>query len=103
GLSNGSLQTMSDRDLQDLEFELLVRKREHNRLQPLPNDLVRGVINDGIDRAAEFEGEGARRRGDAVVASYPTDVDVAGAYYGLNSVRAALWNALSEWRQQGLI
>jgi hypothetical protein len=103
GLSNGTLQGLNDRDLQDLEFELLVRKRENNRIQPLPNDLVRGVINDGIDRAAEFHSDGARQRGSAVVASYATDIDVDGAYYVLNSVRAALWNALGEWRNQGLI
>lgn len=103
GLSNGSLQNMPDRELQDLEFELLVRKRENNRLQVLPNELVQGVINDGIDRAAEFQADGARRRGDSVVASYATDVDVIGAYYALNTVRAALWAALQEWRQQGLI
>lgn len=103
GLSNGTLQGLNDRDLQDLEFELLVRKRENNRIQPLPNDLVRGVINDGIDRAAEFEADGAKQRGDAVVARYPTEVDVDGAYFVLNSVRAALWGALGEWRNQGLI
>lgn len=103
GLSNGTLQGLNDRDIQDLEFELLVRKRENNRIQPLPNDLIRGVINDGIDRAAEFQADGARQRGDAVVARYPTEVDVDGAYFVLNSVRAALWGALGEWRNQGLI
>lgn len=103
GLSNGTLQGLNDRDLQDLEFELLVRKRENNRIQPLPDDLVRGVVNDGIDRAAEFQTDGARQRGNAVVASYPTEIDIDGAYYALNSVRAALWRALGEWRNQGLI
>ncbi|MBX9708502.1 MAG: hypothetical protein K2X61_11270 [Caulobacteraceae bacterium] len=103
GLSNGTLQGLNDRDLQDLEFELLVRKRENNRIQPLPDELVRGVINDGVDRAAEFEADGAKRRGDAIVARYATEVDVEGAYYALNSVRAALWGALGEWRNQELI
>lgn len=103
GLSNGSLRNVPDQELEDLEFELLVRKRENNRLQALPNQLVQGVINDGIDRAAEFQTDGSRRRGDAVVASYSTDVDVVGAYYAPNSVRAALWNALGDWRQQGMI
>lgn len=103
GLSNGTLQGLNDRDLQDLEFELLVRKRENNRIQPLPNELVRGVINDGIDRAAEFQSDGAKQRGDAVVASYATEIDVDGAYYSLNSVRAALWGAIGEWRNQALI
>lgn len=103
GLSNGTLQGLQDRELQDLEFELLVRKRENNRIQPLPDQLIRGVVNDGIDRAAEFEADGSKQRGDAVVARYPTEVDVNGAYFALNSVRAALWRALGEWRNQGLI
>jgi hypothetical protein len=103
GLSNGSLQNLTDRDLQELEFELLVRKRENNRIQPLPDDLIRGVLNDGLDRAAELNVDGTRRRGEAVVASYTTEVDVDGAYYVLNTVRAALWNAFGEWRNQGLI
>jgi len=103
GMTNGTLNGFNDADLQDLEFELVVKKREHNRLTPLPDDLVQGLLNDGLDRAAEFETSGARRRGDAVVASYPGDVEVAGAYYDLNSVRALLWGALGEWANQGLI
>jgi hypothetical protein len=103
GLTDGSLHRLADADLDDLEFELLVRKKEHNRIQPLPDELIQGVLNDGIDRAAEFETLGARRRGDAIVASHPTEVDVVGAYYDLASVRAALWSALGEWTNQGLI
>lgn len=103
GLTDGSLRRLADGDLEDLEFELLVRKREHNRIQPLPDELIQGVLNDGIDRAAEIETAGARRRGDAIVASHPAEVEVVGAYYDLATVRAALWSALGEWTNQGLI
>lgn len=103
GLSDGSLGRFRNADFEELEFELLVKKRENNRLVPLPDQLVDGVVNDGLDRAAEFQTEGARRRGDAVVASYPGQVEVEGAYYDLNSVRALLWQALGNWAEQGLI
>lgn len=103
GMTNGSLAALGNNDLEDLELELLVRKKEGNKIQPLPDDLIQGVINDGLDRAAEFETAGAKRRGEAVVARHPTEVDVQGAYYDLNSVRAALSNALAEWTNQGLI
>lgn len=103
GLTNGSLDNLSDEELQNIELELLVRKKDGNRIEPLPNGLIEGVINDGLDRAAEFETLGARRRGEAVVARHPAEVDVAGAYYDLTSVKAALWAALGEWTTQGLI
>lgn len=103
GLTDGSLRNMDDAELADLEIELLVRKKERNRIQPLPEDLISGIVNDGLDRAAEFEVPGAKRRGDAVVASFPTEVDVPNAYYDLASVRAALWGALGAWVAQGLI
>lgn len=103
GMTRGTIDVMNDEDLRDLEFELVVKKRENNRIAPLPDHLVQGFLNDGLDRAAEFETPGARRRGDAVVASYGGEVEVAGAYYDLNSVRAVLWNALGEWSNQRLI
>lgn len=103
GLSNGSLGRFRNADFEDLEFELIVKKREQNRLASLPDSLVQGVVNDGLDRAAEFQTEGAKRRGDAVVASFPGQVEIQGAYYDLNSVRAILWAALGSWAAQGLI
>lgn len=103
GMTDGTLRDVSDADLRDLEFELVVKKREHNRITPLPDELVQGVLHDGLDRAAEFETMGARRRGDGVVASFAGEVDVRGAYYDLNSVRSLLWDALGEWTNQGLI
>lgn len=103
GMTDGSLRQMDDGDLADLEIELLVRKKERNRIQPLPEDLISGIVNDGLDRAAEFQVPGAKRRGDAVVASFPTEVDVPNAYYDLASVRAALWAALGAWVAQELI
>lgn len=103
GLSNGSLGRFRNADFEDLEFELVVKKREKNRLMSLPDHLVEGVVNDGLDRAAEFQTEGARRRGDAVVASYLGQIEFEGAYYDLNSVRAVLWAALGNWAEQGLI
>jgi len=51
GMSNGSLAALGAEDLEDLELELMIRKKEGNRIQPLPDDLVQGVINDGLDRA----------------------------------------------------
>lgn len=103
GMTDGSLNALGADDLEDLELELVLRKKEGNKIQPLPDDLIQGVINDGLDRAAEFETQGARRRGEAIVARHPSEVDVHGAYYELNSVRAALWDALGEWTNQGLI
>lgn len=94
GMTGGTLDGMSDADFVDLEFELIVKKKDRNRLQPLPQEIIEGIIHDGLDRAAEFETDGARRRGDAVVASFQADVDVHGAFYDLGSVRAALWAAL---------
>jgi hypothetical protein len=103
GMSDGSLGRFRNQDYEDLEFELLVKRREGNRIAPLPDHLVEGVVNDGLDRAAEFETEGARRRGDAVIASFPGQIDYEGAYYDLNSVRALLWAALGSWADQELI
>lgn len=103
GMTDGSLGEVSNDELQDLEFELIVKKRERNRITPLPDDLVEGVLSDGLDRAAEFQTVGAKRRGSALVASYPGEIELAGAYYELSSVKAALWAALGEWANQGLI
>lgn len=103
GLTDGSLGRLGAEDLEDLELEILLRKKEANRLQPLPDQLIQGVINDGLDSAAEFKTDGASRRGDAVVARHPSEIEVVGAYYELNSVKAALWGALAEWTNQELI
>lgn len=103
GLSSGSLAHLHNADLEDLEFELIVKRRENNRITALPDNLIEGVMSDGLDRAAEFQTDGARRRGDAVVANYAGQVDYEGAYYDLGSVRAVLWAALGNWTEQGLI
>ena len=89
--------------MENLEFELVIRKKERNRLQPLPEDIVEGVIADGLDRAAEFQADGVKRRGDSVVASFPSEVEFDGTYYDIDSVRHALWAALGSWSEQGLI
>lgn len=103
GMTNGSLGDLNDQQLQDVEFELLMKKREGNRLTALPDALVAGVISDGLDQAAEFQTDGARRRGDGIVASYGAEVEIDGAYFELASVRAALWAALTQWSEDELI
>lgn len=103
GMTGGTLDGISDADFADLEFELVVKKKERNRLQPLPEEIIEGVIHDGLDRAAEFQTDGTRRRGDAVVASFAGVVDVQGAYYDLRTVRNLLWSALGSWASEGLI
>lgn len=103
GLTSGSLNAFQNADFEDLEFELLVRKKENNRISALPDSLIQGIVNDGLDRAAEFQVPGAKRRGDVVVASYAGQVELEGAFYNLNSVRAVLWAALGSWVEQGLI
>jgi hypothetical protein len=103
GMSNGSVRQIPDAEIENLEFELLITKKERNRLQPLPNEIIEGVVADGLDRAAEFHADGVRRRGDVVVASYPAEVEFDGTYYDENSVRTVLWAALGSWANQGLI
>lgn len=103
GMSDGSLNDLSDAELESIELELLLRKKEGRNITPLPDDLMQGVINSGLDRAAEFQAEGGNQRGDAVVAKYATEVDLVGAYYELTSVKRALNAALESWSDQGLI
>lgn len=103
GLTSGSLANIPEAELRDLEFELLVRKRQDNRLTTLPDQLIDAVYQDGLDRAAELQVPGVRRRGDAIVATYAGAVGQEGPYYALNDVKALLWEAFGAWEEQELI
>lgn len=103
GLTDGTLNGVSDDDLENLEFELIVKKREKRNLEVLPDSIIEGMISDGIDTAAEFQTDGTRRRGSAVVMSHRGEVELEGAYLDLKSVRALLAASLEEWSKQGLL
>jgi hypothetical protein len=103
GLTDGSLHNVTDADLENLEFELVVKKREKRNLEVLPESIIQGLLSDGVDTAAEFQTAGTRRRGNAIVMSHRGEVDLQGAYLELNSVRALLVSAIEEWGNQGLI
>ena len=103
GLSHGALMNVSDADLEDVEVDLLVRKRDRRRLDVMPPNIIQAVVNDGLEQAAEFGAKGTRRIGDAVIVTFPGDVELDGPYYDVPSVRNVLWRALGAWADQGII
>lgn len=103
GVNDGRLHGISDNEFQDLQFELLIKKKEGNRIQAIPDVIVDTLMNEGLERAAEFETDTSRRRGGAVVLSYASEIEIEDPYYTIKSVKAALWNALSDWENRGML
>lgn len=103
GLTPGTLSGLSDAELDEFEFELIVKRRARRTLEVLPQELVDGIFSDGIDQAAEFQSEGATRRGEAVVVTHRGEVATAGPYLDYGSVRRLMAEAFSVWASQNIL